>query len=229
MGILFVSIAPVIIIAAFVFYRDKYEKEPLKMLLKAIAIGCIITIPVSFIEQWLIGYSQFEGMSKAFYDAFFVAGFTEELFKYLAFLIIIWNNKNFDEKFDGIVYATFISLGFAAIENILYVFVNGYEVGIMRAFTAVPAHALFGITMGFYFGLARFFPEQKTEFMFRALLYPIVLHGLYDFILMSQNGFIMLGFIPYIIWLWYRGFSLMKQHSETSRYKDDYNKTTQQP
>ena len=97
-----------------------------------------------------------EGLASAGYTAFVVAGFTEELMKYLAFYFFFWQERNFNEKFDGIIYAVYISLGFAAVENILYVFSGGMGVGFVRAFTAVPAHALFGISMGYYFGLARF-------------------------------------------------------------------------
>ena len=160
--LLIISLAPVLAIIAFVYFKDKYEKEPFKTLLWAFFIGMIIVIPVVIIEQLLGDYfTQKYGigdgnLSSAAYNAFIVAAFTEEGFKLLAFMIFIWRNKNFNEKFDGIVYAAIISLGFAAVENVLYVFGNGVGTGILRAFTAVPGHAIFGITMGFFLGLAKF-------------------------------------------------------------------------
>ena len=76
--------------------------------------------------------------------------------KFLAFYVFFWKERNFNEKFDGIVYAVYIALGFAGIENIVYAFTGGVGVGLVRALTAVAAHALFGVVMGFYFGLAGF-------------------------------------------------------------------------
>ena len=158
-NLLFISIAPVFIIAFYVYYRDKYEKEPFSVLLKALFTGILIILPIVIIERILTLFSEdMEDLQNAAYTAFIVAGLTEEGMKYLAFYVFFWRNKNFNEKFDGIVYAVFIALGFAAIENIFYVLIGGYGIGILRALTAVPAHALFGTMMGYHFGLARFNP-----------------------------------------------------------------------
>ncbi len=121
MNILFISLAPVFIILLYVYYRDKYEREPWKMLLKALVIGGLVSVPTIFVEMFLSSFAPESKISNAAYTAFVVAGFTEESLKYLAFILIIWNSKHFNEKFDGIVYAVFISLGFAGIENIIYV------------------------------------------------------------------------------------------------------------
>ena len=144
MNLLFISLAPVFIIAFYVWFRDKYEKEPIAMLLRALLIGAVITLPVIFIERGLFSLGATFSFGP-FWDAFAVAGLVEESFKFLAFYLIIWRNVNFNEKFDGIVYAVFIALGFAGVENILYVAEGGVQVAITRAITAVPAHALFGV------------------------------------------------------------------------------------
>ena len=116
------AIAPVVIIAVYIYMRDKYEKEPIIMLLNALGAGILITVPVLFLERLLSAVMpSFPPQGEAFYSAFIVAGFTEEFFKFLALYVLIWSNRNFNEKFDGIVYAVFISLGFAGVENILYV------------------------------------------------------------------------------------------------------------
>lgn len=200
------------------------------MLLKTFLLGALITIPIIFVEHFLGNYwsSKYQpeahALTNAAYVAFVVAAFTEEAFKFIALFILIWRNKNFNELFDGIVYAVFISLGFAAVENVLYVFQHGSGVGLLRAFTAVPAHALFGITMGYYFAIARFTPEKRSQYLFFSLIVPIVLHGIYDFILMSKNNWLMLLFIPFIIYLWIVGFRRMKRHSDGSVFKEQ--KTT---
>lgn len=219
-GILSIALAPVIIIAGYLYYRDKYEKEPMNVLLLAMFFGALTTLPLVFIEDFL---SQFgEGLpkiQKAAYDGFFIAAFNEELFKYLVFVIYIWRNKNFNEYFDGIIYAVFISLGFAAFENILYVAMEGLGVGFLRAFTAVPAHAIFGISMGYHFALAKFGNRNQTLHILLALIIPILLHGIYDFILMVEVEILLLAFILYLAGMWILGFKKMKAHSNASVFK----------
>lgn len=220
MTLLSISVAPIVIILFYIYLRDKYEKEPFRLLLLALAAGCIITLPVIFVERLLSAPTgNIHGMAAAAYEAVVVAGLTEELFKFIAFILLFWNNKQFNETFDGIVYATYISLGFALVENILYVAGQGIEVGFIRAFTAVPAHALFGVIMGYQFGLARFYPSERSLRIILALLLPVILHGIYDFILMSGHDLYLLIFIPYILFLWVFGFRRMKSLSDRSVYR----------
>lgn len=220
MKLLLIALAPVLIIAFYIWLRDKYEREPVGQLILALAAGCLITIPVIFVERWLAGPLHYlTGYASAAWNAFTVAALTEESFKFAALLILFWNNPNFNEKFDGIVYAVFISLGFAAVENILYVTDGGAGVGLTRAFTAVPAHALFGVVMGYHAGLARFFPAERARRLLAALFFPFLLHGIYDFILMSGHPYLLLAFIPYLVFLWIFGFRRMKNLSDRSVYR----------
>lgn len=211
MNLLVVALAPVFIILIYIYIRDKYNKEPLQLLLMAIFLGILITIPISYVEGFLSAlYIPATKTGSAFYRAFVVASFTEELFKYLALFLLIWRHKEFDEHFDGIVYAVFISLGFAAAENVLYVYSYGEQTAYLRAFTAVPAHAVFGITMGYYFSLAKFNSQNTTLNLVKALAIPVLLHGIYDFIIMIEHPLILLTFIPFVIYLWVGGFKKMK-------------------
>ena len=219
MNLLILSIAPVVVLAFYIIYRDKYEREPFGMLLRALLAGMLTIPPIIVVERIIANLAPAGGMLNGFYEAFAVAGFTEELFKFIALYIVIWSNKNFNEKFDGIVYAVFVSLGFATIENIQYVFANGENVAYLRAFTAVPAHALFGVAMGYYFGLAKFFPGKRNIFLIRSFLEAFVLHGAYDFILMSGKSGLLWLFIPYILYLWYIGLKRMKHLSDISIYR----------
>lgn len=240
--LLLVALAPVLIVLLYLYSRDKYEKEPIRPLLVSLGMGALIVVPILVVEVWLTnmannfwilteleGFGQYEyaDLPERFlyyvaYDAFIVASFTEELFKYLAFMLVVWRNRNFNELFDGILYATYISLGFAAVENIFYVLESGMGTGILRALTAVPAHALFGVAMGFYFGLAKFNEGKQAYYMFLAMFVPFILHGLYDFFLMSENDFLLLTFIPFILVLWYIGFKKMKSHSDKSVFKENW-------
>jgi RsiW-degrading membrane proteinase PrsW (M82 family) len=219
MNLLVISLAPVVIILAYVYIRDKYEKEPVGLVLKGFIAGAAVLIPVAFIETELsrlsIGWGQ---ISFALYTGFVVAGATEELFKFLIVYLLFFRNRNFNERYDGIVYAIAVSLGFAAVENVMYVFRGGIQVGLLRAFTAVPAHAFFGIIMGYYFGLARFVPGIKSKSLVKAFALPWFLHGLYDFILYSQNPWLLLAFVPLMFILLRLGLKRMKQHQLASAF-----------
>lgn len=223
MDILLVSLAPVAIIAFYVWFRDKYEREPVRMVLLAMLAGALIVFPVMVAENLisLIGQPLY-GIGEAAWNAFVVAGFTEELFKYVTLYLLIWKSPEFNDKYDGIVYAVFISLGFAGVENVMYVIESGIHTGIMRAFTAVPAHAIFGITMGFYFGMARFYPKRQKEFKSKALWIPILLHGIYDFILMTEIDWLWGVFIGFVIYLYFIGHKRMKTLSVQSYFRTDY-------
>ena len=219
-NLLFISLAPIFIIAFYIYSRDIYEKEPISYLLKALSIGAIIVLPVVFIEKQLsVPAEKLEGISNAAWIAFIVAGLTVEGMKYLAFLLFFWKSSNFNERFDGIVYAVYISLGFAGIENILYVFSGGYSVGIVRALTAVPAHALFGVVMGYYFGLAKFYPKFRGVYLILAFFLPFVFHGLYDFLLMANSPFFLSIFIPLFIYFWIIGFRKISIASDASVFR----------
>lgn len=217
-----IAAAPVFIILAYIYYRDKYEKEPIKLLLEGLLAGGIIVIPIVYFEGLINQYgNNFNQMGQAAWTAFMVAALVEESFKYFAVYVLIWKNPNFNEKFDGIVYAVFVSLGFALVENFSYVFKdgNGLHVGVLRAFTAVPAHAMFGIMMGYWLGLAKFVPSKRFKYLSLAFLFPFLFHGLYDFVLMSQHKILILFFVPLLIYMIFRSKKRLKEHSEQSAFK----------
>jgi len=218
MYLLLLALAPAIILMMYVYFRDKYEKEPVKLILKGILLGAIVIFPVGLVENYLMGFgSGLAKIPKAAYDGFIVAGFTEETFKYFMVFILIWRNRNFNEKFDGIVYAVSVSLGFAAIENLFYVFSNNsMQVGILRAFTAVPGHTIFGIVMGFYLGLARFSEKDRGKWLLRAFIVPFLLHGVYDFLIMSGHPVLLLAFIPFLVYMYRVGLRRMRELNEQS-------------
>jgi RsiW-degrading membrane proteinase PrsW (M82 family) len=220
MAVLLASLAPVFIILFYIYFRDKYEKEPLGMLVKALLVGVLIVLPIIFVEGWLSGQNPFSGkVGAAAWKAFVVAGFSEEIFKYLVLYLLIWKSPSFNEKFDGIVYAVFVSLGFAAVENVMYVMNGGLQTAAIRAVTAVPAHAIFGVTMGYYFGIAHMYEEIRKKYLFRAIAIPILLHGIYDFILMVEIGWLLMLFIPFVIMLYVMGIKKMKALSDASVFK----------
>ena len=229
-SLLYISLAPVAIIALYIYIRDKYEKEPLLSLLKALLMGVFIVLPIVFIEDITRQFADlFPGFLNPLFSGFCVASLTEEGFKFLAFMMFFWRSRNFNERFDGIVYAVFISLGFAAIENLFYVYRGGYEVGLLRALTAVPAHALFGTAMGYHLGNARFYPGKRMNQLFLAFFVPFSWHGLYDSLLTGKKEILLLVFIPLFIYFWISSFRKMNELSATSIFRNDLPKTDETP
>ena len=222
-SLLLISIAPIAIIALYVYMRDKYEKEPIGALITALLSGIIIVFPVVLIEDgWLDLLPDLSGISGAFFNGFIVASLTEEGFKFITFFLLFWSNRNFNERYDGIVYTVYIALGFATVENLIYVYQGGYDVGLLRALTAVPAHALFGTVMGYHFGNARFYPGRRVYHLFLAFLMPFIWHGLYDFLLFSQRPFFLFLFIPLLVYFWINGLKKIKELSSSSIYRNDF-------
>jgi protease PrsW len=223
MDVLIISLSPVAIIAGYIWIRDKYEREPLRMLLLALLAGILIVFPVLAVEGIISSVGEaLDGIASAAWRAFAVASFTEESFKYIVLFLLIWKSREFNDKYDGIVYSTYIALGFAGVENFLYVMQEGYATGMVRAFTAVPAHAIFGIIMGFYFGLAKFYPKKRSSMKLKALFIPMFLHGIYDFILMTGIEWLWIVFLAFLIFLYIMGIRYMKNFADLSYFKTDF-------
>jgi RsiW-degrading membrane proteinase PrsW (M82 family) len=151
-----IAVLPVLVLAFVVYRQDKYEKEPLGKLIKAFIFGALAIIPAGLMESILIRFVPPIPIVSGAYTGFVVAGCSEELCKLLLLRWAIWKSREFNEYFDGIVYATFVSLGFACFENLGYVlgqevFAEAMATGTMRAFLSVPGHFLFGVMMGYYF------------------------------------------------------------------------------
>lgn len=223
MLLLTAAVAPSAALLYYFYTRDKYEKEPRLMLIKAFLMGGGLVIPVLFVEMTLNIFDIADGnLLAAGYTAFVVAGLVEESFKFLFFFLYIWKNREFDEMYDGIVYAVFISLGFATVENLAYVLSSGLETAVLRSLTAVPAHALFAVVMGYYLGIAKFAkPQFRRKYIRLGFISPVLLHGIYDFILFSQKFYLLLLFIPYMLYLWKRGLGHVEELVEFSPFRND--------
>lgn len=222
MNLLKIAVAPVVAVCIYIFVRDKYEKEPIALVLTGLLYGVIITAPIVFVENIIAGGNTAVGLKHALYTSFLVASLVEEGFKYLILYFLIWRNKEFNEKMDGIVYAVFISIGFAGVENLLYVFnpvLGGVKTAIGRAILSVPGHALFGVSMGYYFARAKFEKENKLRFMLLAFTVPFLLHGIYDTILLAKLPYYFPIFLCFIVYLWRSGLSKIKKHIQSSPFK----------
>ena len=219
--LLFIAVAPAIALSLGMYLADRYDKEPIDLLFKVFLLGCISVIPVIFVERLLSRLNVFAGLLWPLYMSFIVAGVTEEYFKRKVVLISAYKSIYFNEKLDGIVYCVFAALGFATIENISYVVfrypTNPY-IGVSRAILSVPAHVLFAITMGYYMSLAKYCEGSESRaYMRKSLIMPIILHGIFDFILLSNTALLMILFIPYVLYLWKINLDRLNEYTKDSK------------
>lgn len=202
-SVLTAAIAPGVFLLTYLYLKDKYEAEPIHMVVRMFLIGVLILFPIMILQR---GLELWLG-SHPMLDAFGLAGAVEESVKWFVLYHIIYNHTEFDEPYDGIVYAASISLGFATLENVLYALVQPSDFGnlLFRALMPVSGHALFGITMGYYMGKAKFAsPSRSRQFLLASLLLPAVLHGLYDWILLTFDR-VWIWIIPpfmAVMWIW---------------------------
>jgi RsiW-degrading membrane proteinase PrsW (M82 family) len=221
---LILAILPGIAISIYIYYRDIHEKEPHRFLISCFVFGMLSTIPAIYLEEAGVDAGITESpniwMTMAF--AFIVVAGSEELVKFLFLRFYIYPHDEFDEPLDGIVYTVMIGMGFATLENILYVSSFGTPTAVVRMFTAVPAHAAFAVIMGYYVGKAKLEKDNNKErlYLFYGLLGAILLHGTYDFFLFQENfpALASLAFVALIAGIYYSRL-LIKHHQEDSPHK----------
>lgn len=189
--ILIASLLPVVLLMAYIYKRDTFQKEPWPLLMKAFGFGilsALLDIFVAGFLQRVVPHPVSTPLNDALYQAFVCAAAPEEFCKLLMLYLCIWKNPHFDEYYDGLEYAAFVGLGFAGFENVLYIMQGGLGLAVGRGLFAVPAHFFFAIFMGFCFSMARFRYEKRRLFLFLAYIIPVFLHGTYDFLLMYMNN-----------------------------------------
>ena len=212
--LLFVAALPVVVILLMVYYRDK-NKEPMSLLIKLFLSGFVSCALVVFASKILGSFLPFmdsdltyKNSVDVFLYSFIGVALVEELCKWFMMYIISYNHKEFDELYDGIVYAVFVSLGFAFIENILYIIMtSSLSTAFLRAISAVPSHACDAIFMGYYVGLAKqcgLSRKRRLEkkYLWLSIIVPMILHGVYDYCLMSGYSILVGVFIAFVIFLY---------------------------
>lgn len=191
--LLALALAPGVAIGVYIYLKDKHEREPIGLLMRSFFFGILsifVTLIISAIINQFVTINE-QDVSEQAVHAFLIVALVEEFSKFIFIRGILYNNKNFNEPFDGIVYAVMVGMGFATFENILYVFQGGIGTAIMRMLTAVPAHATFAVLMGYYLGKAKF-EHKKSYYAFHALGIATLFHGAYDYCLF-------ISFVPGIV------------------------------
>ncbi|MFC7783517.1 MULTISPECIES: glutamic-type intramembrane protease PrsW [unclassified Rossellomorea] len=205
--ILSAGIAPGLALLSYFYLRDEYEAEPITLVFKTFMYGALITFPIMFLQYVL----EVEGIIDSNWStAFISSGLLEEFFKWFILMFAIFQHVDFNEPYDGIIYGASVSLGFATIENILYLVANGVEHAFGRAILPVSSHALFGVIMGYYLGKAKFSSsEERHKWLFIAISVPILLHGTYNYIFLAEKNWVYF-MVPFMFFLWWLGLKKVK-------------------
>lgn len=258
------ALLPAIVLCIYIFKKDRAEKEPVWLLLLLLGLGAVSCLPAGYLEgvvgNWIsdLFASQYDIVKDtvvwksrgAYYayqamSAFIGVALIEELGKFVFMFVATHRNKNFNSLFDGVIYAVFTSLGFAALENVLYAVNNGWKVAVMRMFTAVPAHMFFGVMMGYYYSWWHMHKKAKARekelkaqglitptakefsgirFLVFSLLIPTLIHGFYDFCCFVGETWSMLLFYAFLIFLYIYCFG--KVHKMSKADTDDHSFVT---
>jgi protease PrsW len=226
MDLMVLAVAPSFAIFLIFYLRDKYDREPLGLLIKTFLLGALVILPVALIEGILFDlwgvdlFGENDLLTNLLTMLFFVA-LVEETAKFVVVRLYCWKKKAFNEPYDGIMYALMASLGFATVENILYVVQWGVEVAWLRAFLTVPMHALTAVIMGYYIGLGKYTQGKKKQQgrTYTGLWIAILFHGFFNFFVGSQVVYL-IAMAPVLVgYAWYVGFRASKLHAEGSPFK----------
>ena len=216
------AVVPAVFLMVKVYQADRLEKEPIGMLIGLLFLGIISTSLAGITEELgSIALTNLFPNGGLISDAllyFIVVALSEEGFKYLLLKVRTWKSPHFNCQFDGVVYAVFVSLGFALWENIAYVLRFGFGTAVARAVTAVPGHACFGVFMGVWYGVAKRYElagymEESAHARKMALWIPILLHGVYDFTASMQNDIMSIIFLIFVGWMFRTALKLVRKVS----------------
>ncbi len=189
--VLVAGLLPVAVLLFYIYSHDKIEKEPPGLLIKLLFFGCLSCIPAVILETVWTNFLQGIGLNPysviyLLIENFLVVALAEEGSKRVLLKLGSWNNPAFNYVFDGVVYAVCVSLGFAGLENVLYISGFGMDVAVVRGLAAVPLHCICGVFMGHYYGLEKTYVvrgmvNEAKNAKLMGLLIPILIHGFYDF------------------------------------------------
>ena len=187
------ALIPPLVLMGVIYRMDKIEREPPRMMMGLFFKGLLAMFPILILEllaAQFVDFFPWSYLGYLFLSYFCIPGFIEEGVKYRVLKKNTWNDPNFNFRFDAVVYSVFVSLGFAAVENVMYVLTNGFSTAVLRAIFSIPGHAMFGVVMGVGVGTAKWMEtmgqrQQAQALLRKAWLTAAVLHGFYDFLLVG--------------------------------------------
>jgi RsiW-degrading membrane proteinase PrsW (M82 family) len=208
------AIAPGVALLAYFYLKDRYDTEPIHLVMKMFMFGVLLVFPVMVLQRALV-----HGLGDdPIVFSFIISAGLEEFLKWFLIYIIIYQHSSFDEPYDGIVYAVAVSLGFATLENVFYAFLNSASITslLSRALLPVSGHAMFGVIMGYHLGKAKFNPDRRTRHLTYSIAFPIFWHGLYDYILLTTKSYWVWFMIPLMVFLWVRNLGKVNRANSKS-------------
>lgn len=225
--LLSLAFAPGIAIALYVYLHDRHEREPLWLLTLSFIYGAfstLLTLALRAPMSLLVDYLRNDSV-RDFVGVYFKVALAEEFSKFILLRFVLYYNRHFNESFDGIVYAIMVGMGFATAENIVYVFHYGLQTGLARMFTAVPAHAVFAVLMGYFLGKAKFTHRHTITYSFLALFSAALFHGSYDYFwYISFSPGIWLGALVSLVLTFVLGRKALRMHDQSRVFIDNENK-----
>ncbi|KEO83658.1 PrsW family glutamic-type intramembrane protease [Tumebacillus flagellatus] len=210
------AVAPALALLSYFYIRDRYDTEPLRLVGLLFFVGMVSALPVMYFVHWVDNY-----MISPYAHTFLVVAVVEELSKFLLTYWFAVRHREFDEEYDGIVYAVAASLGFATVENIIKVLSLGWDAVAFRTLFTVPGHALFGVIMGYYLGKAKFADTSRKRWINGLLAFgsPWLIHSTYDSLLISNQTWLVALTVPFMVGLWINGLRKVRQAQERSPFK----------
>ena len=231
-----VSALPIVLIGMFVYKKDR-QKEPIKLLTKLFLSGigsCFLVFIISYILGLIFPILSADAsklnLIQLFIHVFIGVALVEEFCKWIMAYKISYNDKDFDEFYDIVLYCIFVALGFAFFENLLYVYEGGVGTGVIRALLAVPGHACDGVLMGYYLGLSKINALNnrtlfQKKYLILSILIPTLAHGIYDYCLFTGRLIFIIIFLIFIVCMYIYVLRKVKKISSINRkmkYQDNF-------
>ncbi|MFN7118147.1 MAG: PrsW family intramembrane metalloprotease [Saprospiraceae bacterium] len=214
---------PGLLICWYIYRTDKYEHESQWQVLLAFTLGAAATYPIIQLEEWISTHyvrSSYQ-IGNLLLFSFLAVALLEEIIKFTVLLLFFYPRRFFNEPLDGIVYSVIVAMGFATAENMLYAMEYGLGTTILRAFTAVPAHAVFAVLIGYYVGKAKFKKAVQNRLLIKGLIFAVLAHGLYDVLIFQRIYEGLLILVIAFIWVAiYFERELIKKQREESPFKE---------
>ena len=221
------AVIPAIFLMIRVWRADRLESESPELLFRLVIAG-VISALIALVSERILSFILDSTVEQTtlLYQAllyFVVVAVSEEGAKYFMLKRRTWRNPEFNCQYDGVVYAVFVSLGFALWENISYVLHYGFQTALVRAVTAIPGHACFGVFMGVFYGVAKRLENEGKTGASRlcrrvGLLMSMLLHGAYDFIASMESDSGSWYFVGFVAVLFLVSFILVGRTAKKDKY-----------
>ena len=221
------AIIPAIFLMVHVYRLDRLEKEDPRLLWELVKAGIFSSL-IALVEERVLGVilDMTVAQNTVLYNVilyFGIVAFAEESSKYIMLKRRSWHSPEFNCQYDGVIYAVFVSLGFALWENISYVMMYGFGTAVVRAVTAIPGHACFGVFMGVFYAAAKKFERigwqsRSKSCRVLAVLVPALLHGAYDYIATTANDEVSMYFVFFVLALFAASYVLIGKAAKTDEY-----------